>query len=84
MNTYPFEMTLMLQPQARFDVIDVAAAVKAQYGNIFSGYHKTLYCSLHTTAGYLDQRICTRLCNSRSHLERFFGAFQQVFPPDAG
>jgi len=33
---------------------------------------------------FLDQRICTRLCNSRSHLERFFGVFQQVFPPDAG
>ena len=84
MSAYPFETTLTLKPQARFDVIDVAAALKAHCGDIFSGYHKTLYCSLHTTAGYLDQRLCARLCNSRSHLERFFRAFQQVFPPDAG
>ena len=50
----------------------------------FSHYCKTLYCSLHTTAGYLDQRICARLCHSRSHLEQFFRAFQQMFPPNAG
>jgi thiamine phosphate synthase YjbQ (UPF0047 family) len=84
MNTKPFEITLTLKPEARFDVIDVAAAIKANCSDIFSHYRKTLYCSLHTTAGYLDQRICARLCNSRSHLEQFFRAFQHVFPPNAG
>ena len=84
MNTKPCEITLTLKPEARFDVIDVAAAIKANCSDIFSHYRKTLYCSLHTTAGYLDQRICARLCHSRSHLEQFFRAFQQMFPPNAG
>jgi thiamine phosphate synthase YjbQ (UPF0047 family) len=84
MNANPFEMTLTLKPEARFDVIDVATAMEEQCGDIASRYRKALYCSLHTTAGYLDQRICWRLHNSRSHLEPFFRAFQRLFPPEAG
>jgi thiamine phosphate synthase YjbQ (UPF0047 family) len=84
MSSHPFEMTLTLKPMARFDVIDVAAAMQEHCGDIFARYRKTLYCSLHTTAGYLEQRLCARLCNSRSHLEPFFRVFQYVFPPDAG
>ncbi len=82
--SHPFEVTLTLQPEARFDVINVAAAIKEGFGDLTSRYRKALYCSLHTTAGYLDQSICARLRNSRSHLEPFFRAFQNLFPPDAG
>jgi len=84
MAFHPFEITLTLTPKARFDVIDVAATIKEKVGDLASRYRKALYCSLHTTAGYLDQGICSRLRNSRSHLEPFFGAFQKLFPPDAG
>jgi len=84
MSFNPFEITLTLKPEARFDVIDVAAAIKEKFGDLASRYRKSLYCSMHTTAGYLDQRICSRLRNSRNHLEPFFRAFQNLFPPDAG
>jgi thiamine phosphate synthase YjbQ (UPF0047 family) len=84
MTSHPFEVTLTLTPRARFDVIDVAETIKKKFGDLNSQYRKTLYCSLHTTAGYLDQRICARLRNSKRHLEPFFRAFQSLFPPDAG
>jgi thiamine phosphate synthase YjbQ (UPF0047 family) len=84
MAYHPFEVQLTLVPQARFDVINVAEALREKFGNLISDYRKTLYCSLHTTAGYLDQTICARLRNSKTHLEPFFRAFQKLFPPDAG
>jgi thiamine phosphate synthase YjbQ (UPF0047 family) len=84
MASHPFEIGLTLIPEARFDVIDVAARIKKEFGDLASRYRKTLYCSLHTTAGYLDQRICSRLRDSKKHLEPFFHAFQKLFPPDAG
>jgi thiamine phosphate synthase YjbQ (UPF0047 family) len=84
MHFHPFEIPLTLSPEARFDVINVAAAIREKFGDLSSRYRKALYCSLHTTAGYLDQRICSRLRNSRSHLEPFFRVFQSLFPQDAG
>jgi thiamine phosphate synthase YjbQ (UPF0047 family) len=84
MASHPFEIQLTLIPQERFEVINVAAAIREKFGDLISKYRKTLYCSLHTTAGYLDQTICLRLRNSKTHLEPFFRAFQKLFPPDAG
>jgi len=84
MALHPFEIQLTLVPQERFEVINVAETIRGQFGDLLSKYRKTLYCSLHTTAGYLDQTICSRLRNSKMHLEPFFRAFQKLFPPDAG
>jgi hypothetical protein len=76
MALHPFEIQLTLVPQERFEVINVATTIRAQFGDLISQYRKTLYCSLHTTAGYLDQTICSRLRNSKKHLEPCFRAFQ--------
>jgi len=84
MTWHPFEIQLTLTPQQRFEVINVAETIREKFGDLVSQYRKTLYCSLHTTAGYLDQTICSRLRNSKTHLEPFFHAFQKLFPPDAG
>jgi len=84
MALHPCEIQLTLIPQERFEVINVAATIREKFGDLASQYRKTLYCSLHTTAGYLDQTICSRLRNSKMHLEPFFRAFQKLFPPDAG
>jgi thiamine phosphate synthase YjbQ (UPF0047 family) len=84
MASHPFEVQLTLVPQARFDVINVAETIREKFDDLFSEYRKALYCSLHTTAGYLDQTICARLRNSKTHLEPFFHAFQRLFPPGAG
>lgn len=83
MSTAPTQLTLELTPQARFDVIDVTQHIRAELGDFLSRYRKTLYCSHHTTAGFLEQSLCARLDYSRDRLGSFLGVFQQLFPPDA-
>jgi hypothetical protein len=39
-----------------------------------------MYCSFHTTAGYLDQSLSLRLRNSQDLLSKFFRAFHALFP----
>ena len=79
----PREITLTLVPQARFDVIDVAQRIAAESGDVLEGYRKALYCSFHTTAGYLEQSLCARLQYSREQVAPFIRAFQKLFPPGA-
>ena len=83
MPTRPLEVSLELRPQARFDVIDVAQALRDEYGDLLDRYRHTLYCSYHTTAGYFEQELCRRLQFSRDRLGDFVRVFQRVFPPDA-
>jgi hypothetical protein len=80
----PRERLLHLTPRARFDLIDVAASVHAQHGDVFTTYRKTLCCSFHTTAGYLDQPFCAALGYSETRLRQFLLIFQKLFPPNAG
>jgi thiamine phosphate synthase YjbQ (UPF0047 family) len=79
----PIEITVQLRPEARYDAIDVAALVGEQHGGKLRSYARALYCSYHTTAGYLEQSLCSRLQNSRARLDPFIGTFQKVFPPGA-
>ena len=83
MNSTPLEVTLQLQPQARFDVIDVGRELRNEYDDTLESYKHTLYCSYHTTAGYFDQQLCARLQHSREKLQEFMGVFQRVFPENA-
>ena len=84
MSAQPREILLHLTPRARFDLIDVAASVRAQHCDVFTTYRKTLCCSFHTTAGYLDQPFCAALDYSEKRLRQFLLIFQQLFPPNAG
>jgi len=83
MHLLPKDISLALLPQARFDMIDVAKMITERFGDVISQYRKTLYCSYHTTAGYLEQSFCARLHYSREHVYPFMRAFQWLFPPDA-
>jgi thiamine phosphate synthase YjbQ (UPF0047 family) len=83
MATQPLELSLRLQPQERFDVIDVAHALQEEYGDLLERYRHALYCSYHTTAGYFDQQLAARLQHSREKLGDFVQVFQRVFPPNA-
>jgi hypothetical protein len=84
MSVPPREMLLHLTPRARFDLIDVAASIRAHHGDVFAPYRKTLCCSFHTTAGYLDQPFCAALGYSEKRLRQFLLIFQKLFPPNAG
>jgi thiamine phosphate synthase YjbQ (UPF0047 family) len=79
----PVELTLTLTPEARYDAIDVAGRIRSMYGELLARYRRALYCSYHTTAGYLEQSFSHRLRNRREHLDLFVRAFQRLFPPGA-
>jgi thiamine phosphate synthase YjbQ (UPF0047 family) len=78
----PKEIRLELVPQSRVEVIDISRQVND--GNEdFGAYEKAVYCSHHTTAGFLDQNFQSRLNHSADSVETFVTAFQKIFPPDA-
>jgi hypothetical protein len=83
MSSTPAEISLSLAPQRRFEAIDVNALVSAERGDLLGRYERTLYCSMHSTAGYLEQSLAARLHYRDDRLRRLFDAFRVVFPPGA-
>jgi thiamine phosphate synthase YjbQ (UPF0047 family) len=79
----PRELELTLTPRSRYDAIDVAECVAREHGDALAPYRRVAYCSHHTTAGYLEQSLCTRLEHSRDRLDPFVGAFRHLFPEGA-
>lgn len=77
----PEEITLDITPASRFQLININDEV-AQRASHFEGFRKTLYYSYHTTAGYLEQSLSSRL-ESQGSVEGFLSAFRKLFPPDA-
>lgn len=77
------EITLEIRPEKRFSVIDVSQRITEEHGDALEGYRKALYCSYHTTAGYLEQGLCARLGHDKAAVEAFCSSFQKLFPPDA-
>lgn len=79
----PTLVTLSLTPSSRTEIIDVARRLEEQSGDVLARYRRALYCSYHTTAGYLEQALLSRLRHRQDALTAFIKAFQKVFPPDA-
>ena len=85
MSQGPAEFSVNIQPRARFDAIDVRALIAAQHGNVLAEFPNALYVSFHTTAGYLEQALATRLGRGANHgVDAYLDAFRSVFPEDAG
>ena len=80
----PVEFTLELVPRARIDVIDVRREVFSRYGEGLSAYSRALCCSFHTTAGYLDQGVATRLNQNPDGVMPYIDVFRTMFPEGAG
>ena len=74
------ELTVRLAPQRRFEAIDVNARIAQDAGDVLRRHRRVMYCSMHTTAGFLDQSLSMRLGDSH---DQFFESFNQLFPPDA-
>lgn len=84
MAANPAEVTLEIVPRNRVDVIDVAELVKEQAGDFFDEYEKSVFCSYHTTAGYLEQSLTSRLGHRADAVQAFVRSFSELFPADAG
>ena len=84
MSLSPVEFTLELTPRARVDVIDVRRVVTARYGPALDPFPRALCCSFHTTAGYLDPGVATRLNQRRAGVMPYLDVFRTMFPEGAG
>ena len=83
MAATPAEIRLTLNPSRRFEAIDVNERISAEAGDLLQRYSRTLYCSLHTTAGYLDQSLAGRMHHHHGRLAQFFDAWHALFPANA-
>jgi len=64
-------------------VIDLTRRMPAAAWERLASHRKVVYCSYHTTAGYLEQSLCLRFRHRSDLLDSLFGLFQQMFPPGA-
>jgi thiamine phosphate synthase YjbQ (UPF0047 family) len=81
MSDKPLDLTLELAPKARFDVVDLREQFAAEHAEL-SAYPQCLYFSSHTTAGFLDRSLVSRL--SPAHIPTYVDAFRTIFPEGAG
>src|SRR5688572_6632853 len=84
MTVSPVEVTLELTPRTRFDIIDVRGRLREAHGGLLDVYKRHLYHSFHTTAGYLEQSLATRLRRERDTVAPYVDVFRTMFPEGAG
>src|SRR5215813_3835407 len=82
MRTSASELKLNLAPRRRFEAIDVSARI-SKTSDLLRRHQRALFCSLHTTAGYLDRSLTLPMNNSYDLLSCFFHAFRALFPEGA-
>ncbi len=78
----PVSATLELRPRERLDIIDVNQLLLEQ-GSPIRDFPRALYCSYHTTAGYLEQPLSARMDHEPEAVAQFVRTFQRIFPPQA-
>jgi thiamine phosphate synthase YjbQ (UPF0047 family) len=83
MSTFPTEALFELSPTARVDFINIRGLMSAHQADAMNGYPRALYCSYHTTAGYLEQSLAARLNHGRQGLGPYVQVFQTMFPEGA-
>ena len=83
MSSGPTEIRLSLAPRGRFEMFDVRKRIAEDGIDVLDRHEKALYCSFHTTAGYLDHALAARLAHHEERFALFFKAFRTLFPPHA-
>jgi thiamine phosphate synthase YjbQ (UPF0047 family) len=80
----PAELALELTPRRRVDLIDLRSLVAQAHGDLLGRYARALYCSHHTTAGFLPRQLLARLDHSSERVGSLLAALGRVFPQGAG
>jgi len=78
----PLDLTLELAPRARFDVVELRSRLSAEHRDALAPYPSCLYWSSHTTAGFLDRSLISRLGPAR--VPTYVDALRRIFPEGAG
>ena len=79
----PLEVALELTPRARFDVMNVRERAAAAFPGALDPFPRCLYYSFHTTAGYLEQGLASRLTKQGAGVGPYVDVFRQLFPEGA-
>ena len=82
MSASPLELSLEIRPASRFDIVNVRD--QADCVTALEAYPQHLYCSFHTTAGFLEQSLVSRLTNASGGIRPYMTVFQTMFPREAG
>jgi thiamine phosphate synthase YjbQ (UPF0047 family) len=78
----PLDLTLVVAPQARFDVMELRSRLPLGDREALAPYPYCLYWSAHTTAGFLDRSLAARLGAAR--VPTYVDALRRIFPEGAG
>jgi thiamine phosphate synthase YjbQ (UPF0047 family) len=84
MPAQPVQLNLEVVPVSRFDVIDVAKRLRHEHGDALLSFPRAMYCSHHTTAGYVDPRTAAHFKHRMDRLTPYIGRYQAMFPMMAG
>jgi thiamine phosphate synthase YjbQ (UPF0047 family) len=76
----PTELTVQFQPEQRLDIIDVNRHITDEADGFLQSHKQALYCSHHTTAGFLEETICNRLDRCEDQVQEFISPFRELFP----
>lgn len=79
----PVALTLRVIPRARFDAIDISARVRHEAQDVLAPFPRVLYCSHHTTAGFLEQGVANRLARRQERVDAFLRIYRGLFPEGA-
>ena len=61
-------------------MIDVNEHVADETDGFLRSHRKALYCSHHTTGGFLEETICNRLDQQPDQVQEFLAPFRELFP----
>lgn len=74
---------MRVTPRARFDAIDIRARLREEADDRLDAFPRVLYCSHHTTAGFLEQSVANRLARRQERVDAFLGVYRGLFPEGA-
>jgi hypothetical protein len=80
MHVVPREISLDIFPRSRFDIIDLSERAREHLDVDLGDFQKATYISFHTTAGYLEQSLVSRLRYEKERIASYINAFKHLFP----
>jgi thiamine phosphate synthase YjbQ (UPF0047 family) len=82
MQVDPLELTVDVVPRARFDMIDLRGCLTQDHACALALYPNCLYWSSHTTAGFLEPSVVSRIVQ-KPGVAGYLEAFRAIFPEGA-
>ena len=82
MPAEPTDLELEITPSARHEILDVRSLFSIEHRDALAPFKHCLYWSAHTTAGFLEPSLGTRL--SQGKVQTYINILQTMFPEGAG